>query len=578
MLSGKKVFSKVLIGALALSMITSTGITAMGVSAKLSDTVSSISEKASGFKAWLTGVINEKFSKEQAKEMLAKLSDKIVVAIPDEVKEKVSETVTSLMRAKVPKEMIQQFVSEFVDYTYKCFRAAGQKLSDAYAKLPDDYKEKISDALNKINEVTSRIREKTDKYKVYGSTLMLTEGDYTYRIKLSIKHGVEAVVCNYNGTDTKISVPSSADGIPVTEADLLSDAKVTAVTLPETIENVNALSVFGMPYLKYLYVKKNNPNFKSKNGIVFDKSGKTLVAVPQARKYSPSEGITAIGDYAFAASSCKELTIPSSVTRIGKGAFLSMWKLSEITIPDGVTEIGPSTFTACISLKKIVVPSSVTAIARDAFLGIHDDAVFYCSSGDDAAAKLLTKMGYNVSAPLSADFDATALALLGGKATFTVNARYGSGDNLYYFYIRRKGATSWKALQVGKPENSFTYAANSLGDYQVCMKVKDSSGKIIKKYTDLTVIQTANNLSRISTENAVTGETVTVNCKAIDIFSKFAVYYKESSDSKWVTVQKYSRNRNVDLTFDAPGTYEICVKAKDLVGFVSKKYFTVTVE
>ena len=83
---------------------------------------------------------------------------------------------------------------------------------------------------------------------------------------------------------------------------------------------------------------------------------------------------------------------------------------------------------------------------------------------------------------------------------------------------------------------------------------------------------------KISQKTAAAGETVTVNCKAVDPKSTFAVYYKESSASKWSTAQKYDANKTVDITFDKAGSYDICVKAKSKLGFISKKSFTVTVE
>ena len=59
--------------------------------------------------------------------------------------------------------------------------------------------------------------------------------------------------------------------------------------------------------------------------------------------------------------------------------------------------------------------------------------------------------------------------------------------------------------------------------------------------------------------------------------SVFAVYYMNVNDSKWTTVQKYDKNNIASIVFDKPGDYQICVKAKSKIGFISKSFFNVTV-
>lgn len=82
--------------------------------------------------------------------------------------------------------------------------------------------------------------------------------------------------------------------------------------------------------------------------------------------------VTSIGKGAF--SGCFngyrreiELRIPASVTSIGEGAFSTCGWLTEIVIPDGVTRIEKSTFAGCVSLTRIEIPQSVTSIGAYAF-------------------------------------------------------------------------------------------------------------------------------------------------------------------------------------------------------------------
>src|ERR1043165_4986873 len=78
--------------------------------------------------------------------------------------------------------------------------------------------------------------------------------------------------------------------------------------------------------------------------------------------------VTSILDWAFInRSSLTSITIPTSVTNSGRGAFGGCTGLTSVTIPNGVTSIAHDVFAHCTGLTNITIPDSVTSIATNAF-------------------------------------------------------------------------------------------------------------------------------------------------------------------------------------------------------------------
>ena len=80
--------------------------------------------------------------------------------------------------------------------------------------------------------------------------------------------------------------------------------------------------------------------------------------------------VTIMGKSAFeSCSSLTSITILSSLTSIGESAFAFCYGLTSISIPSGVTFIDDSVFTGCSGLTSISIPSGVTSIGTRAFTG-----------------------------------------------------------------------------------------------------------------------------------------------------------------------------------------------------------------
>ena len=180
---------------------------------------------------------------------------------------------------------------------------------------------------------------------------------------------------------------------------------LVTVELSSNIYSVN-LHAFGRcSSLTNITVDPENTRYKSIDGVLFDKTGATLVQYPCSKgtTYSVPDGVTTIDDGAFA--ECNPLTsvsLPSTVTNMDADSFQGCDNLLEIlvnesnptyktidgvvfnstgttlisfpcgktdkfSIPGSVTSIKSHAFSGCSKVKSITIPSSTSTIERFSF-------------------------------------------------------------------------------------------------------------------------------------------------------------------------------------------------------------------
>ena len=82
------------------------------------------------------------------------------------------------------------------------------------------------------------------------------------------------------------------------------------------------------------------------------------------------DSVTDIGKYAFyGCIGIHSVTFPASLNTIGEGAFYGCWSLTEAVLPEGMTKIGSFAFFNCRHLQKVVFPSSLKSIGNSSFEG-----------------------------------------------------------------------------------------------------------------------------------------------------------------------------------------------------------------
>lgn len=400
----------------------------------------------------------------------------------------------------------------------------------------------------------------------------------------------------YNGYAKNYTIPSTIEGKPVTEiggSAFSGCLSLEEVTIPDTVKTIGEFAFSDCQNLKKVKMSKN----------VKEITRSTFNSCYKLEEIDLPYGLVSIGESAFADNrSLKHITIPKTVKYIGEQAFFGNGYLESIVLPDSVESIGKGAFTycfclesvrisnkmtsipenaffACVSLKGITIPSSVKSIGDGAFTSC-DNMSIGGSKGSyaekyAAANNIPFFTGYtNVSAI------STNEMIIGGKFNVEASAVLGQGDYTYAVLYKKKADTKWTVKQNYSNNTYVEIKPFKATDYDVCVKVKDSKGTIVKKYFTVKVNAKLQNKSTISATSIKKGNTVTVSGVATGGIGnyEYGVLYKNSVDKKWTVKQGYTDNANIKIKPARTGEYQICIKIKDETGTIEKKYFYVTVK
>ena len=171
--------------------------------------------------------------------------------------------------------------------------------------------------------------------------------------------------------------------------------------------------------------------------------------------------------------------------------------------------------------------------------------------------------------------------ILGESVNLMGVADEGSGSYQYAYYYKKTSVTNWTTLKGFSNSASMDFKPTVIGDYDLCIKVKDTSGTVEKSYFKLNVTKsTIANISSISSEEINKGERVLIDGVVSGGLGKYqyAFYQKKSDASSWTELQKFGDNSSVVFVPNDAAVYNVCVKIKDESGTVAKKYFTLTVK
>ena len=178
--------------------------------------------------------------------------------------------------------------------------------------------------------------------------------------------------------DTEVIIPDVYERLPVKHIgyNVFVRSEITSIVIPESIELIDAFAfnicsnltelnipasviyideeaIVSCSALERINVAEANPVYKSVDGVVYTKDGKTLVKYPMGKK-----------DEVF--------SIPAGVMNIEEDAFANTVNLKKVILPEGMTKVDVFAFNACASVEEIVLPSTIQEVLGHAF--------YYCTS------------------------------------------------------------------------------------------------------------------------------------------------------------------------------------------------------
>lgn len=130
--------------------------------------------------------------------------------------------------------------------------------------------------------------------------------------------------------------------------------------------------VFSNRGLENFEVSETNPSFCTNNGVLYSKDGKTLILYPKGRAgdFTVPDGVSEIQASAFAQSSVKAVTFPSSLKSVRPLAFLNCG-VTKLTVMPGELycfgTYGGKYFTQCKKLTTVDIAGTVRSIEEQAF-------------------------------------------------------------------------------------------------------------------------------------------------------------------------------------------------------------------
>ena len=247
---------------------------------------------------------------------------------------------------------------------------------------------------------------------------------------------------------TSVTIPNSVTNIG--DSAFYQCTSLASVTIGNNVTSIGDSAFNSCTSLTNITVDPINSVYCSVNGVLFDKSQRTLIQYPVGKAGT-------------------SYTVPASVTSIGEATFDGCTNLTGVTIPASVTNIGSYAFMWCTSLTGVYFQGNAPSVTNETTVFFPDPTTVYylpCATGwgtafDGRPTALWT--GYpNVTVTVTANPSQGGSAT--GTGTYPVCSNVqisASASNGWIFTGWGDGSTN-AIRTIPVPATNITYTADFL--------------------------------------------------------------------------------------------------------------------
>ena len=166
----------------------------------------------------------------------------------------------------------------------------------------------------------------------------------------------------------------------------------------------------------------------------------------------------------------------------------------------------------------------------------------------------------------------------GDSVTVKGSSEGGAGGTAYGIFYKKTADEEWMTGRDFSNESTFALKLKYTGKYDIRVVARDAVGAEDAKTFTVTSFGELKLTATVTPAIGLNGSFTTTAKATGGLGSyEYAVYYKHSTDTNWMTAQSFKANSSIKTKPTRTGTYDVCVKVRDSRKVVVKKYFTVKV-
>lgn len=152
------------------------------------------------------------------------------------------------------------------------------------------------------------------------ANITVSEDNQFWKVVDNVIYNKSGEIMKYYSDGKKDESFSIPEGVEILGYNAITNPNLKTVTIPASMKDITYESMLATTALEEIKVSKENPYYKSVDGVLFSTNG-SLIKYPEARpdeSYVIPEGTTNLDDNTFAsASNLKKIELPASVVSIG---------------------------------------------------------------------------------------------------------------------------------------------------------------------------------------------------------------------------------------------------------------------